>query len=159
MNDQPSLDVLAAIGPPPWASREKNMTYRKVMTTYQAQMTTVPTAPVVIAKEYEADFTPDGGVFRQAVDFSARHFWGPTLAGPATRVHVTSLTDFKIPIFFIHGAADLTAPPELTQAYFEVIRAPGKKLYLVPGAAHDPSSAAQKLLRDVLLTEVRPMAR
>lgn len=159
MNDQPSLDALAAIGPPPWASREKNMTYRKVMTTYQAQMTTVPTAPVVIAKEYEADFKPDGGVFRQAVDFSARHFWGPTLAGPATRVHVTSLTDFKVPIFFIHGSADLTAPPELTRAYFEVIRAPGKKLYLVPGAAHDPSSAAQNLLRDVLLTEVRPMAR
>ncbi len=157
--DQPNLDALNEIGPPPWHSPKKQMKYRKALIAYQAQLTTAPGAPIVIGKEYQADFTPDGGMFRKAEDFTQLHLWGPTLSGPMTRVELTSLTDFKIPIYFIHGAVDLICPPELTRAYFERIRAPRKKLYLVPGAGHDPSVPANNLLREVLLTEVRPITR
>ena len=73
----------------------------------------------------EADFK-NGGVWLEANVFSFRHFWGPTLCGALTRVDLTSLTDFKIRIFFVKGEFDLTCPPDLTRDYFEKIRAPRK---------------------------------
>jgi len=83
---------------------------------------------------------------------------GPNLSGPLIRVDLTSLTDFKIPIFFVKGEFDLTCPPDLTRAYFDTIRAPCKRFYVVPGTGHNPSWAELKLMRDVLLREVRPIA-
>lgn len=155
--DQTTLDAFSAIGPPPWDSLEKWLSFRKVQQVYQAEVTTTPDAPIVVAGEYEADFK--NGVWQGAENFSFRYFWGPSLSGPLTRLDLTSLTDFKIPIYFIHGEVDLTCPPELTRAYFKTIRAPRKKFYPVPGTGHNPSSAQLTLAREVLLTEVRPIAR
>jgi fermentation-respiration switch protein FrsA (DUF1100 family) len=75
-----------------------------------------------------------------------------------TTVDLTALTDFELPIFFIHGEVDLTIPPQAARAYFETIRAPRKEFYLVPGTGHNPSAPEIEKLREVLLSEVRPLA-
>jgi len=157
-DDRPALDALNVLGAPPWDSIDKWLSYAKVMNGYQPELATAPMPPFgTVASKYEADFK-NGGVWLEANDFSFRHFWGPTLCGPLTRVDLTSLTDFKIPIFFVKGEFDLTCPPDLTRAYFEKIRAPRKKFYVVPGTGHNLSWAELKLIRDVLLNEVRPIA-
>jgi pimeloyl-ACP methyl ester carboxylesterase len=45
-------------------------------------------------------------------------------------------TEFKVPFFVVDGAEDRIAPPELVNAYLEGIRAPAKRLSLIPGAGH-----------------------
>jgi len=156
-NDVAALDVLNGIGPPPWNSSEKLLQYRKVLLACQAQITTAPDAPVAIAEEYRADFRD--GWFRKADDFAARHFWGPTLSGPVTQVDLTRLTHFRIPIFFVKGEVDLSSPPEIARAYFETADAPVKKFYLVPGAGHNPSTSEADVVKEILLTQVQPIAR
>jgi pimeloyl-ACP methyl ester carboxylesterase len=154
-NDRPALDALNALEPPPWDSIEKWPPFRKVQRTYQAELATEPDPPFAVASEYDADLK--NGVWQEADDFSFLHFWGKTLSGPLMHVDLTTLTDFKIPIFMVHGAEDLTIRPELARAYFKTIKAPRKEFYLVPGTGHNPSIKELEKLREVLLTQVRPM--
>lgn len=157
-HDQAALDTLDRLGPPPWDSIKKWGLYNSVLQPYQTELATAPSPPFgVVAKEYEADFKP-GGAWLEANRFSFLHFWGPTLSGPLTRVDITSLTDFKIPIFFVLGEVDLTCPIELTRAYFKTIRAPHKELYVAPATGHNISYPLLKLIRKVLLSKVRPIA-
>jgi pimeloyl-ACP methyl ester carboxylesterase len=44
--------------------------------------------------------------------------------------------DFKVPVFLIQGEEDILTPKEITEAYFNKITAPSKKLILVPKTAH-----------------------
>ena len=44
--------------------------------------------------------------------------------------------DFKIPVYLIQGSEDLLTPKETTKEYFNKIKAPEKKYYLLPNTAH-----------------------
>jgi len=44
--------------------------------------------------------------------------------------------DFKIPVYLIQGAEDLLIPHEDTKQYFNKIKSPDKKYYLLPKTAH-----------------------
>jgi alpha-beta hydrolase superfamily lysophospholipase len=48
------------------------------------------------------------------------------------------MSDVKMPVLFVHGAADRFVPARFSQALFEATRAP-KKLLLVEGATHNNS--------------------
>lgn len=155
--DERTLEALNGLGPPPWNSIQKWVVYRKALNAYEAMLTTAPKVPrPAVAPEYEADLKK--GVYSRSDDFSFHHFVGPTLSGPFTRLDLTSVTDFEIPIFMIHGQFDLVNPTELARAYFDTIRAPRKEFYLVPGSGHDFSLTSFNLLEKVLLTDARPIA-
>ena len=47
-----------------------------------------------------------------------------------------SLSSFKIPIYFILGKHDFTAPSEIAEEYYNYIDAPLKKLIWIDDAAH-----------------------
>ena len=44
--------------------------------------------------------------------------------------------EFKIPVYFIQGEHNLLTPKEKTKLYFNKLKAPQKKYYLLPTAAH-----------------------
>jgi len=47
-----------------------------------------------------------------------------------------SLTDFQVPMYFIHGGADYQIPVTPLEGYLEKINAPEKALFLIPDAGH-----------------------
>ena len=49
-----------------------------------------------------------------------------------------TITELKVPVFFISGEYDYNCPWELVQDYCEVINAPEKKFYKINNAAHSP---------------------
>lgn len=151
--DQKALDTLNTIGPPPWDSWDKWLTYFKLLGPYQGAQTTAPFPPFKIASDYADDFKPDAAAAKAGEFTQSRMF-----PGELPRVDLTKLTDFRIPIFLIHGEADLIIPIELPRAYFETIKAPKKAFYAVPGTGHNPSALELEKQREVLLTEVRPLA-
>ena len=156
--DQPAIDALTTIGPPPWHAASKWPKFRKWEKIYQAKVITAPPAPFVISREYASP--EERAQYDAADDFSFVPFWGLTLSGPLTKVDLPALgTDFAIPIFMIQGQQDLTALPELAKAYFDSIKAPRKQFYLVPGTGHEYSSTELDLIRKVLVEQVRPLAK
>jgi pimeloyl-ACP methyl ester carboxylesterase len=148
-NDRTALDVLNAVGPPPWNSIETYLSFSKVLWPYQAELATAPN-PVSVASEYASDVQRYGA--RNAA-FAFRYMWRLV-----TPIDLTPITDFEIPVFIVEGQADLVAPPEVARQYFETISAPRKDFYLVRGAGHNSLVALLGKAREVLLTQVRPIA-
>jgi pimeloyl-ACP methyl ester carboxylesterase len=149
-DDAQALAALSELGPPPWSSLDAFMAFGKVRQPYQAEFTTAPSPRFALADEYAAEFQQNAERNRA---FALRYTW--RLLSP---IDLTTLTDFELPIFLIHGEDDLTIPPQSTRAYFETIAAPRKEFYLVPGTGHNPSAPELEKLREVLLAEVRPLA-
>jgi pimeloyl-ACP methyl ester carboxylesterase len=149
--DQPAITALTAIGPPPWQNLYKGWpVYRKWKLAYQAKKVTAPPAPETISPAYASP--EERAQYDAADDFSFEHFWGLRTSGPFELVDLPALgTDFAIPIFIFQGQEDLTALPELAQAYFDSIKAPRKKFYLVPGTGHEPSVTALDMTLKVLV--------
>lgn len=155
-DDRQALATLDDVGPPPWHSSQEKRPFRQLQIAYQRELATAPPPPLKISDEYADDFK--NGTFQAAGDFSNSLFFGPTLTGLIFGVDITSLTDFRIPIYMIQGEFDLTIPPEEARAYFDSIRAPKKKFLIAPGSGHEPTAVSQDMLRELLLEEVRPLA-
>lgn len=64
-----------------------------------------------------------------------------------------SLTELKVPVFFISGEYDYNCPWELVKEYNEKISAPAKGFYKITGAAHSPlwenPDETCRMLRDI----------
>jgi pimeloyl-ACP methyl ester carboxylesterase len=65
-------------------------------------------------------------------------------------------TDFRLPVYVVQGVEDLLTTREVTQRYYDAIRAPVKKLVLVPRAGHDPNLPMVEAQTRMLQDEIRP---
>jgi pimeloyl-ACP methyl ester carboxylesterase len=149
--DEAALDALSALGPPPWGSTDEFMAFSRVRQPYQAELATAPDPAFKLASEYAAQVQQHG---ERNQAFAMRYMLA--LLAP---IDVTALTEFALPIFLIHGEADLTIPLSSARAYFDTIDAPRKQFHVVAGTGHNPSAPELEKLREVLLTEVRPLVR
>lgn len=157
--DQQAIHELEKIGLMPWESDQisKWHVYRKWELAYQAKLVTAPSPPEKISTEY--DSPEERTQWAAADDFSFEHFFGLTLSGPLEDIDLPALgMNFAIPIIIIQGQEDLTALPELAKAYFDSIKAPRKRFYLVPGTGHEASLPELNLMVKVLVEQVRPLA-
>jgi pimeloyl-ACP methyl ester carboxylesterase len=154
--DTETVAKLDALGPPPWTNPRSFGIERKAMRKYEAMRTDpMPKAWTELGAPYatqqaQADY--DAGE-----DYSFLQFVGMHDDGMAATIDLYQLgTDFKLPVYLVQGSEDLLTTQAVTQRYVDAIRAPVKKLVLVPRAGHDPNvpmvEAQARLLRD----EIRP---
>jgi pimeloyl-ACP methyl ester carboxylesterase len=66
--------------------------------------------------------------------------------------------DIGIPFFVIQGADDMATPTSGAVRYFDAVRAPKKKLVLIPGAGHFALVTHREAFLEALLRDVRPVA-
>jgi pimeloyl-ACP methyl ester carboxylesterase len=157
-NDAASLAVLKQVGVPPWTDPRSFGKVRRVIRKYEAQLTTPPPdswhrAAAYTTAKAEADY-------EAGEDYSFLDFVGLHGDGMLSQVDLPKLgTDFAIPVYFIEGAHDLLAPPEMARQYYESIRAPQKGFVLLEHSGHDPNQdvvdAEYKLLRERVLPLTR----
>jgi pimeloyl-ACP methyl ester carboxylesterase len=155
-NDMETVAKLEALGPPPWTNPRSFGIERRAMRKYEA-MTTDPMpktwmAPGALYATPQAQADYEAGE-----EYSFVQFVGMHNDGMLRSVDLYKLgTDFKLPVYLVQGTEDLLTTQQVTQRYFDAIRAPVKKLVLAPRAGHDPNEptlAAQlKLLRE----DIRP---
>lgn len=153
-DDKASLDVLNQVGTPPWSDPRSFGKVRKVIRKYEAQVTTPPPptwhrAPEYTTAKAEADY-------EAGEDYSFMNFVGMHGDGMLSQVDLPKLgTDFAMPVYFIEGAHDLLAPPELARRYLDSIKAPQKGFVLLEHSGHDPNQevvdAEYKVLREKVL--------
>jgi pimeloyl-ACP methyl ester carboxylesterase len=157
-NDKASMTVLDQVGMPPWTDPRSFGKVRRVIRKYESKVTILPPATWKPAAAYttpkaEADYTA-------GEDYSFLSFVGLHGDGMLSKVDLPKLgTDFSIPVFFIEGAHDLLATPDVARKYYDRIRAPEKGWVLLPNSGHDPNQevvdAEYKLLREKVLPLTR----
>jgi pimeloyl-ACP methyl ester carboxylesterase len=75
----------------------------------------------------------------------------------ATELPTTAST-FKVPFFVIQGKQDMVTPTSVAVKYFDIVKAPKKKLILIEGAGHFALVTHQKEFLAALTKYVRPLA-
>jgi proline iminopeptidase len=68
-------------------------------------------------------------------------------------------TDFQCPFIMMAGRNDYNAVPELMQEYYNLIKAPVKKLYWFEKSAHFPNFEESDLFQKIMIDEVLPIVK
>ena len=154
--DMETVAKLDALGPPPWTNPRSFGIERRAMRKYEA-MSTDPMpkawyAPGALYATAQAQAAYEAGE-----DYSFVQFVGMRGDGMLQTIDLVKLgTDFALPVYLVQGTQDLLTTPEVTQRYFNAIRAPVKKLVLVPRAGHDPNLPTVEAQGRLLREEIRP---
>jgi pimeloyl-ACP methyl ester carboxylesterase len=157
-NDKDSLAVLEQVGSPPWTDPRSFGKVRRIIRKYEAKVTLPPPeswhrAPAYTTAKAEADY-------EAGEDYSFMNFVGMHGDGMLSQVDLPKLgLDFTIPVFFVEGAHDLLAPPELARRYYESIKAPAKGFVLLEHSGHDPNQEVVDAEYKVLREKVLPLAQ
>jgi len=155
--DRNAITELEAIGPPPWDHIRKLGTWSRWTRVFESRAAG-PAIELKPADEYASE--AERRQANEAADFSQVHFFGLDMRGPLATLNLPALgNEFQVPVFILQGEADLKAFPEVTRAYFNRIRAPMKKYYLVRRSGHEPSAAMMQQWLKVLIEQVRPLTR
>ena len=137
--DNKSLDVLKLIGTPPYDLAKNAGLLFKIIKKYEKE-NAMP-APDSLWKlsslydnEKENQHRSDGD------DYSFVNYVGDKRFEIKSMISTINLLknglDFQIPVYLIQGEEDILTPKEITIEYFNKIRAPKKKLMLLPKTAH-----------------------
>lgn len=156
-DDAASLAVLEAVGAPPWTDPRSFGKVRRVIRAYEAKATTPPPAawwtqaPEYATAKAQADY-------EAGEDYSFLSFVGLHGDGMASQVDLPALgTDFEIPMFFVEGAQDLLATPDVAQRYYDSLAAPQKYLVVLDNAGHDPNQDVVDAEYAILKERILPL--
>ncbi|MBW4359857.1 alpha/beta hydrolase family protein [Flavobacterium taihuense] len=138
-NDTESLEVLNSIGKPPYDRAKKTGQLFRVLKKYErANSTPAPETWFVEAPAYNS--SKDIQNREEGDDYSFVNYIGDSKLRLHSIIDTIDLMkdnlEFKIPVYLIQGNEDLMTPKEASKAYFDKIKAPEKKYYLLPKAAH-----------------------
>jgi pimeloyl-ACP methyl ester carboxylesterase len=139
--DAKTVSALEAIGAPPWKNPRNFGLLRRATRVFEGKTATAaPASWWVRAQAYDTkEALAD---YESGEDFSFMQFVGLSDDGMFSSVNLPALGfEFSIPVYLVQGAEDLVTVKEVTARYFEQIKAPRKKLVIVPAAGHDPNEA------------------
>lgn len=129
--EQLAVRELTAIGSPPWrdgraygVEHKWTVLLEHIDTFLDATLTIKLTAPGATLGDVNAGFDGEG-------------FSGDKLVPHLNEIDPTLFhATFRVPVFVIEGADDLTTPPSLARAFVRRISAPQKRYMVVPNAGH-----------------------
>lgn len=138
-NDQESIDKLKLLGSPPYENAQNEGQLMRIIKKYEKENSTAaPDSWWKIASTYDNE--KDAKDRYEGDDYSFLYFAGFKKMGIKSMVTEINFMkdglDYKIPVYFIQGEADILTSRELTKTYFDSIKAPKKKYILLPDAAH-----------------------
>jgi len=155
-NDTETVAKLETLGPPPWTNPRSFGVERRAMRKYEAMSTDpMPKAWMEPGALYA---TPQAqAAYEAGEDYSFVQFVGMKNDGMFRTIDLYRLgLDFKLPVYLVQGTEDLLTTQQVTQRYVDAIRAPVKKLVLVPRAGHDPNVPMVEAQAILLREEIRP---
>lgn len=152
--DQPTLDVIAALGPPPWTNPRNFGILRRMTRAYEKKVVDAAPASWWVRDPAYATAS-DETEYEAGEDYSYLQFVGTTGKGLLAAVDLRRLgTRFEVPIHLIQGAEDLVTTPGVARSWYDTIDAPRKAYVVVQRAGHDPNAAVLSAVRTILVTHV-----
>lgn len=137
--DKDALEVLNTIGKPPYDRAKKVGQLFKIIKKYE-KTNSIPAPDNWFVLSHDYDNAKDNQNRSDGDDYSFVNYTGDNKLGVQSMSATINLMkdnlDFKIPVYLIQGDEDILTPKEKTKKYFDKIKAPKKKYYLMPKTAH-----------------------
>ncbi len=161
-NDKKSIDKLASIGLPPYDDAKNAGKLFRIIKKYESQHS-VP-APAnwwKLAVQYDNE--KDNKNREDGDDYSFINYMGQKKMGIKSMAATINLMqkglNFKIPVYIIQGEEDILTSQEITKPYFDKIKAPAKKFFLLPGAAHGHNQSVIDTQYKIVKTYILPLIK
>ncbi len=137
--DKDALEILNTIGKPPYDRAKKVGQLFRILKKYEKENSIpAPDNWFVLSPDY--DNAKDNQNRSDGDDYSFVNYTGDSKLGVQSMSTTINLMkdnlDFQIPVYLIQGNEDILTAKEKTKEYFGKIKAPKKKYYLLPKAAH-----------------------
>jgi pimeloyl-ACP methyl ester carboxylesterase len=147
--NEPAVEELAAIGPPPYDTADEAGVYNEWASALGPANATSRLGPLLFAPRYSLR---DVGSYLAAYIASDEHF---DLGAVDLR---TEGLHFALPVFVMQGADDFSTPVELAREYFDLIVAPQKSFVALEGGGHTALIDMPERFLATLNERVRPLA-
>lgn len=146
--DSESLEILNTIGKPPFdRARKAGQLFRIVKKYEKENAVPAPESWFVVSPAY--DNPQDNQHRSDGDDYSFVHYTGDSKLGvEAMNARIDLMKDnldFKVPVYLIQGREDLLTPKDKTKKYFKKLKAPEKRLYVLPRTAHGFNTAVLEM--------------
>jgi pimeloyl-ACP methyl ester carboxylesterase len=158
--DRRALRSLERIGPPPYAGRwlRKTMIERRYVARFGGEVrarrhgaASMLLRSVLVSSDYSVRDRVD---FLRGVVGSLRALWPQFLELDL----VEQVPELRVPVFFMEGRHDWEVPSVLAARYYDVLRAPSKRLVWFEHSAHVPNAEERDRFNHVMGTDVRAVA-
>lgn len=158
--DQQSVETLESLGEPPYDQAKSYGKLLRVVKKYEAANSTpAPEDWWKVVSEYDNE--EDGKARYEGDDYSFINYAGHAPLGIKPMMDDINFLkeglEFKIPVYFIQGEADILTSKEFTKPYFDQLKAPKKELFLVPDAAHGFNESVINVQYKIIVEKVLPI--
>ena len=138
-NDKDALEILNTIGKPPYDRAKKVGQLFRILKKYEKENSIpAPNSWFELSPNYDNE--KDSQNRSDGDDYSFVNYTGDSKLGvPSMSATINLLKDnldFKIPVYLIQGSEDILTPKEKSKMYFDKLKAPKKKYYLLQKTAH-----------------------
>ena len=161
-NDKESIDKLSSLGLPPYDDAKNAGQLFRVIKKYERKNSTpAPGNWWKMAAQY--DNATDDKNREDGDDYSFINYMGHKKMGIKSMAATVNFIQhglyFKIPVYLIQGEKDILTPKDITKPYFDKIKAPAKKFFLLPGAAHGHNQAVIDMQYKIVKTYILPLIK
>jgi pimeloyl-ACP methyl ester carboxylesterase len=159
-HDHRALRSLERMGPPPYSGdwRKKTVIERTYVARFGGEVhgrrhgaLGMLLRSVLFSSEYTLR---DRVNFVRGIAGSMRALWPQLLAVNLFE----QVPEYEVPVFFMEGRHDWEVPSILAARYFEVLRAPSKRLVWFESSAHLPNAEERARFNAILRDDVRQVA-
>lgn len=158
-SDQESIDKLTSLGVPPYNTAKSMGQLFRVIKKYERQNSTpAPDSWWELSPEYNNEI--DSKHRYNGDDYSFIHFVGHKKLEIKAMINTVNFMkdglEFKIPVYFIHGKADITTTAKAVKGYFDKIKAPDREFFLLMDAGHGHNQSVVDKQYSVVKDEISP---
>ena len=154
-NDRKKVELMEAIGTPDPTNATQYFSWWRMRNPYMARADAKWFEDLAQIVRSDPEFTEaDMKTFGEGMQYSGRITLNAMLA---TELPTTARI-LKVPVFVIQGMEDMATPTSVAVAYFNVVKAPKKKLILINNAGHFALVTHREEFLEALLKYVRPLA-
>jgi len=153
-NNTKAYDALSKIGPPPWNNLKHDRIHQKYIDTFgggithDGKMIQKMMLNLLTSREYTL---LDCMRFMQGQLFSMKNMQAEMMQLNLKEI----INRVNIPIYFIMGKHDLTAPYEPSEKFFNEISAPEKQWIMFEHSAHSPIWEEREKFMEILFSETK----
>jgi proline iminopeptidase len=155
-NDRKKVELMEAIGTPDPNNAAQYFSWWRMRNPYMARADVKWFEDLAQIVRTNPDFTEE---YMKALGDGMGYSGRTTLSAMLATELPTTANTLKVPFFVIQGKEDMATPTSVAVQYFNVVKAPRKKLILIEHAGHFAFVTHREEFLAALVKHVRPLAK